>query len=415
MAGRLTLLRGIRRLVTLDHGHDGPAVGEAMGDLKIIEGAAIAAEDGRIVEVGPDRTLARRYREAAVRQARGTLVTPAIVDPHTHPVFAAPRVGEWKQRLAGASYQEIAAAGGGIMSSVRSVRDASDRALRERLATHAARLHRHGIAFAEAKSGYGLSLDDEIRMLMTIRWWNRSRADEAGIRFLPTCLAAHSVPREYRNRRRRYIDLVCGKILPEVKRRDLAERADIFCETGVFDLDETREILERARELGFRLTIHADQLSRLGGGKLAAELGADSADHLEYADAATIRAMRDAGTACVLIPGSTFYLKMNKWAPGRKMVDAGAVVALATDFNPGSSPIVSPAACMTLAAMHNGLTPEECLTGFTLNAAWAIKVHDDYGSLRPGRRAVVTEWDVEEPAEIAYAFGDNRVVGVTAL
>lgn len=415
MTKSITLLRGIRRLATVDPGHDGPATGAAMGELGLIDDAAIAVENGRILECGPDRTLARRYRGAAVREAEGSLVTPALVDPHTHPVFAQNRVGEWKQRLTGASYQAIAAAGGGIMSSVRSVRDASDRQLRERLTTHATRLHRNGVALAEGKSGYGLSLDDEVRMLRAIRWWNKTRAAEVGIVFEPTCLAAHSVPTEYKKRRGAYVKLVCDKILPEVKRLRLADRADIFCEDAVFDLAETERILRRAQDLGFRLTIHADQLSPLGGGKLAAELGAESADHLEYADAATIRALKSSGTAAVLIPGSTFVLKMKKWAPARRMIDRGVVVALATDFNPGSSPIANPATCMTLAAMHMGMTPEECLTAFTLNAAYAIRRHAEFGNLRPGKRAVVTEWHAEEPAEIAYAFGDNLCARVTWL
>ena len=409
---RTLLLRNIRTLVTLDHGNDDPLTGEAMGDLRGITEAAVAVQNGRILEHGPDRRLRRKYAGATVHDAGGALVMPGLVDPHTHPVFAAPRVEEWKLRLKGAGYQEIAAAGGGIMSSVRSVRKASDSHLRKRLEAHVLRLHNHGVAVAEAKSGYGLNRKDEVRLLKALRWWNRVRALKAGIRLVPTCLAAHSVPSDYRTRREAYIRLVCDRILPEVRRQDLAKRADIFCEEGVFSVEESLRILEVARTLGFRLTVHADQLSALGGGRLAADLGADSADHLEYADRRTVAALKKAGTACVLLPGSTFYLKMKKWAPGRRMVDVGAVVALATDFNPGSSPIASPAACMTLACMHMGLTPEECITAFTLNAAYALRLHHDFGSLRPGKRAVFSVWNAGEPAEIAYAFGDNLCTGV---
>lgn len=403
----VTLIRNIGRLVTLDHGSDEPLTGPALGELRVVERAAVAVRDGRILDHGPERRLRRRYEGATERDAGQALVTPALIDPHTHPLFAANRVGEWKMRLAGRSYQEIAAAGGGIMSSVRSIRAATDAALRSALAHNIERLRRHGVAVVEAKSGYGLSLHDEVRMLKAVRWWNKSRAADGDVLLVPTCLAAHTVPAEMKADREGYMRLVCESILPEVMRQRLAERADIFCEQGVFSIAESRRILSVARDLGFRLTVHADQLTALGGGRLAAELGADSADHLEYADAKTITALRAAGTAAVLLPGATFYLKMRKWAPARRMIDRGVVVALATDLNPGSSPIASPAACMTLAAMHMGMTPEECLAAFTLNAAYALRLHHDYGSIRPGKRAVFTLWDATEPAEIAYAFGDN--------
>jgi len=412
MRSSVTLVRNIAKLVTLDHGTNQPLVGDAMRRLGVIDKAAVAVQDGVILEAGPDRRLARRYRDASVRDAGGALVMPGLVDPHTHPVFAADRVREWKLRLGGATYQEIAAAGGGIMSSVRAVRKASDAHLRKSLEAHLDRLHRHGVSVAEAKSGYGLNRNDEIRMLKAIRWWNRSRAAEAGIRLVPTCLAAHSVPGEYKRRRSAFIRLVAEKILPEVQRLRLAERADVFCEEGVFSVGEARYILDSARALGLRLTVHADQLSPLGGGLLAAEMGADSADHLEFADRRTVVALREAGTAAVLLPGATFCLKMKHWAPARRMIDAGVVVALATDFNPGSSPVVNPATCMTLACMFMGMTPEECITGFTLNAAYALRLHAEYGSIRPGKRAVFSLWQAEEPAEIAYAFGDNRCLGV---
>ncbi|MBN2491104.1 MAG: imidazolonepropionase [Planctomycetes bacterium] len=406
------LLRNIARLVTLDHGDDAPRCGSAMGDLAVVDRAAVAVRAGRILEYGPERALVRRYRGAAVRDAEQALVLPGLVDPHTHPVFAANRVGDFKRRLAGATYQEIAAAGGGILSSVRAVREASDARLRRTLEAHLLRLGRHGVALAEAKSGYGLSLRDEVRMLEAIGWWNRRRADAAGIWLVPTCLAAHSVPPEYRGRRADYVELVIGSILPAVRRRHLAERADVFCEEGVFSVAESRRILTAARDLGLRLTVHADQLSALGGGALAAELGADSADHLEYADRRTIAALARAGTAAVLLPGSTFFLQMKRWAPARKMIDSGVVVALATDFNPGSSPVASPAACMTLACLHLKMTPEECVTAFTLNAAYALRMQAEFGSIRPGKRAVFSLWRAEEPAEIAYAFGDNLCEGV---
>jgi imidazolonepropionase len=408
----ISLLRNIGKLVTLDHGSDEPLVGPAMRELAIVTQAAVAVRNGRIVEYGPDRKLARRYASARMLDAGGALVMPGLVDPHTHPVFAANRVAEWKMRLGGASYQEIAAAGGGIMSSVRSVRKASDAHLRRMLTTHLRRLHRHGVAVVEAKSGYGLSLPDEVRQLKTIRWWNRTRSTTEGVWLVPTCLAAHSVPAEFKARRGGYLKRVCEKILPEVKRLGLAVRADVFCEEGVFSVEESRAILEAARATGLRTTVHADQLSALGGGFLAAEMGADSADHLEYADRRTIRALQQAGTAAVLLPGATFCLRMKRWAPARRMIDAGVVVALATDFNPGSSPVASPAACMTLASMHLDMTPEECITAFTLNAAYALRLNREFGSIRPGKAGVFSVWQAEEPAEIPYAFGDNLCTAV---
>lgn len=389
------LIENLRRVFTAGES------GTLAGDL------CVAVRDGRVAFVGARADLPEEFVAADHVDGRGMLLTPGLIDCHTHPAFVRGRADEFAQRLAGASYEEIAARGGGIVSSTIAVREAGDDVLLAQTARNLQRLRRHGVVIAEGKSGYGLSLRDEIRQLQAIR----DAGEACDMHTVRTCLAAHSLPLEYRGsdeKRAEYLRLVIDEILPAAAREGLAQRADIFCEQGVFTPDETRRVGQAARDLGLRLTIHAEQLHTTGGAGVAAELEADSADHLEYLDPSAIPAMRDAGAAAVLLPGSTYVLKMEKWADGRALIDAGLRVALATDFNPGSSPIANPAFVMNLAVMHCGLTPEEALLGFTREAAYALRLPPgEYGVVQPGARAAFALWDVDHEREIPYYAGSN--------
>jgi imidazolonepropionase len=368
---------------------------------------AIAIELGRVVWVGELDALPQSFSSATRLDARGALVTPGLIDCHTHPAFVRARADEFAMRIAGATYEQIAAAGGGIVSSTNAVREVDDAALLAQTSRNLERLRAHGVVVAEGKSGYGLSMHHELRQLEAIR-----QAGEAAEMFtIRTCLAAHSLPMEFRgdaNRREEYLRIVCEEILPTAAANGLAQRADVFCEEGVFTPEESLRVGKAALAAGLRVTVHAEQLHPSGGATVAAELGADSADHLEYLPQEGLERMLEAGVSAVLLPGSTHVLKMDRWADGRRMVDAGLNVALATDFNPGSSPIANPAFVMNLAVMHCGLTPDEALLGFTRNAALALRLDaSEWGCIAPGSRAAFALWDVDHEHELPYYAGSN--------
>lgn len=403
------VLENLRRVVTCaPGGTPGPLLGTRMGDLAALEGdLCVAATEGRVAYVGPRAGLPAAFAGAPRKDCGGLLLTPALVDCHTHPAFVRARAEEFELRLRGASYEEIAARGGGILSSTRAVRESSDAALGHATRRNLARLRAHGVAVVEGKSGYGLGLEHELRQLRAIR----DAGEALDLFTVRTCLAAHSLPAEYRGSaaaRDDYLKLVCEHILPAAARDGLATRADVFCEQGAFTPDETARVGRRAGQLGLRVTIHAEQLHPSGGAAAAAALGADSADHLEFAGNAEFAAMLAAGTAAVLLPGSTHCLRMSRWADGRAMVEAGLCVALATDFNPGSSPVANPAFVMNLAVLHCGLTPAEALAAFTVNAAHALRLPPgEFGVVAPGARAAFSLWDVDHEREIAYYAGSN--------
>ncbi len=402
-----TVFENLKRVVTCaPAGVSGPLLRGDMSNLAPLDGdLAIAVIDGRVSYAGKRSTLPRDTSGATRVDCKGLLLTPALIDCHTHPAFVRSRADEFEMRLAGASYEQIAARGGGILSSMKAVREASDAQLLAATQRNLGRLRDHGVAVAEAKSGYGLDQQHELRQLAAIA----AAGNALDMHTIGTCLAAHSCPPEYRSddaRRAAYLDLVCNVILPAAASQGLARRADIFCEQGVFDVPATRRIAQAARKLGLGLTVHAEQLSLFGGAKVAAECVADSADHLEFADAATLAAMAAAGTAAVLLPGSTYHLRMDQWADGRAMIDAGLCVALATDFNPGSCPIPNPCFIMNLAVMRCGLTPAQALAGFTRNAAQALRLDTtQWGLIAPGSRAAFALWDVDHERELAYYAG----------
>lgn len=376
------VIRHIHALVTATG--PAPRCGAGQRDVRIVKDAAVASRDGRIVFVGRDADCERdapATASAVVIDASGRAVVPGFVDPHTHVVFAGDRREELRRRLAGASYAEIAAEGGGIVETVRATRAASENDLAGQTRARLDEMLRAGTTTAEAKSGYGLATEAELKMLRVIRRLN----DEQPIDLVATFLGAHEVPIEYRDRRRDYVDLLVRDMIPAVAGARLAEWCDVFCETGVYTPAESREILEAGANAGLLPRIHADELGRSGGSRLAADLGARSADHLLFVDREDAGRMARAGVVATLLPIAAFYLKIGRFAPARMLIDAGVAVALATDLNPGGGFSPSMPFAMTLACFAMGMTFEEALTAATLNAAYAIDRHGDVGSLETGK------------------------------
>lgn len=385
-----------------------PLAGSALASLSVVEDGAVAIRDGRIVAVGPRTTLEQGYAPRERLDAAGGVVVPGFVDAHTHPVFGGTREEEFELRMSGADYVEIAKAGGGILSSVRGVRGASDELLTAGLMVRLDRFLELGTTTVEAKSGYGLSLDDELRCLEVIRAASKAHAVE----LVPTFLGAHDYPEEFRERRADYVDLLVERMLPEVAERGLARYCDIFIESHVFDLQASRRILERARELGLELRVHADQLTPLGGAQLAAELGAASADHLECVSDEGIEALAAAGVVPVLCPVVPLYLRQTQEAPARRMVEAGLAPALATDFNPGSCYLQSMPEVLSWAALRYGFSAAEALTAATLNAAASLGLAGRLGSLEPGKDADLALLDLPNHHHLTYELGRNPVRAV---
>jgi len=400
------LVTNASEVLTLDHGRPGPVTGEAMRDLCSVPGGAVAIGDGKVLAVGPAKDLAARYEAAETLDAGGNVVMPGFVDPHTHLVFPATREDEFEMRCLGKSYEEIAAAGGGIRNSARRMR----RAKREDLVARARALRRsallHGTTTIEAKSGYGLETEAEILSLEVA-----GEIDDRGD-LVRTFLGAHEVPDEYRGDRDEYVRIVIEEMLPRVVEGGLATFCDVFCEEGVFSIEESRRILGAARDAGLAIKLHADELHGTGGAELAAELGAVSADHLIRASDAGIRAMAGAGVVATLLPGTSYFLGMKAFAPGRKMVEAGCAVAVATDCNPGSSMTENMQFVITTACLGYGFTPAEAITAATINAAHAVGMGDFVGSIAPGKRADLIVLDVPNPRLLAYHHGVNHVATV---
>jgi imidazolonepropionase len=364
-----------------------------------IENGALAIKEGRIAWLGSASELPHRDAGEVIDGAGGWL-TPGLIDCHTHLVFAGDRSGEFEERLTGASYEEIARAGGGIARTVAATRQASHAELEEAAARRLACLLAEGVTTIEIKSGYGLDRGTEIKMLEVAR----RLGQEHPIDVRTTFLGAHALPKEYANDRAGYLELVCGQVLPEIAERGLADAVDAFCEGIAFSPEEVARVFDAARALGLPVKLHADQLSDLGGAALAARFEALSADHLEYASEAGIRAMAGAGTVAVLLPGAFYTLRERQLPPVELFRRHGVPIALATDCNPGSSPITSLLAILNLACNLFGLTPEEALAGATRHAARALAL-DDRGTLALGKRADLALWRIHRPAELSYWFG----------
>jgi imidazolonepropionase len=386
-----------------------PRVGPELRELGVVSRGGMIARDGLIERVAASAEIEKSIdADTTVVDAGGRVLLPGFVDAHTHPVFASTRVDEFEERSKGATYQEIAARGGGIQSTVNRTRAASVDQLVTTGRRYADWFLRGGTTTVEAKSGYGLSLEDELKMLRAIRRLD----EETPLRYVPTFLGAHSIPPEYRSRRDEYVSLIVDQMLPQVAQQKLAEYCDVFCEEKVFTTDESWKILSAARCHGLGLRMHADQLSLSGGAKLAAELGTSTADHLEHTDAAGIAALKEASVQPVLLPGSVYALGSTRYPAAREMIDAGLALVLATDFNPGSSPTPSIPMILSLASTHMKMTPAEGITAVTINAAYSLNRGAELGSLEPGKIADFVIHDCSDYRELAYYFGIEHAASV---
>ena len=372
----------------------------------LLERGAMLVDDGRITWIGTEGMQPRNQTITHEHDLRGALVTPGLVDCHTHLVYAGDRAREFEMRLQGASYEEIALAGGGIRSTVAATRTASDEALFALARDRALALQAEGVTTLEVKSGYGLSAEHEARCLRVARRLGR----ELAMTVRSTCLAAHAVPPEFEGRSDAYVDAVCSW-LPALHGEGLVDAVDAFCERIGFTPEQTRRVFEAARALGLPVKLHAEQLSDQGGAALAAEFNALSCDHLEHLSQSGVDAMARAGTAAVLLPGAFYFLRETKLPPIEALRAAGVPMAVATDHNPGSSPTLSPLLMLNMACTLFRLTPEEALRGMTVNGARALGLADR-GTLAPGQRADFVVWPHEHPSQLAYAFGQHPAIRV---
>jgi imidazolonepropionase len=399
----MLLIRNTAQVVCVARTGQRVKQGRDQRNVSILQGGSVLIRDGRIDWVGPSAGLPH-FGDADVIDASGKVVLPGLVDSHTHLLFAGSREDEFEQRLEGRSYQEIAAGGGGINATVRRVRETSKDELKALARPRLERLLRFGVTTVEVKSGYGLTLVDEIKCLEAIAELNA----EGPLELIATFLGAHAIPPEFANNREGYVRLLTDEMLPEIARRGLAEFCDVFCETGVFSLKESDRILTRARELGFRLKLHADELTSLGGAELAARLGAVSADHLLCVSDAGIDALAEAGTVATLLPGTAFFLG-KPYAPARRLIDAGVPVALASDCNPGTCPTENLPLAGTIACTQMKMLPAEAVTALTLNAAAALGRSDRVGAIGVGKQADLVIFDVPDYRHVFYHFGVNHV------
>ncbi len=407
----MLVLKNISQVVTLK-GEPGPRKGKDMSELGIIENGAIMIRADRIVWVGPTKSLPIREPHEKIETfdalGLGLMALPGFVDAHTHPIFGGTRAIEYDMRCAGKTYQKIAASGGGIAASVRQLRAATVDQLVERAERYFRLFLAHGTTTIEAKTGYGLSADNEWKSLKALEL-ARSRSR---LEVIPTFLGAHAIPEEYRQSRTKYVRLLTDEMIPKVAREDLAEFCDVFCDSDYFTVEESRTILQAAKAAGLGLRIHADQLSHSGGAQLAAELRAASADHLECIDANDIKALKRAGTVATLLPATAFNLGLTQYPPARKLVSAGVPVALATNFNPGSCFNLNMQLVLSIACSQMKMTPAEAITAATINGACSLGISARVGSIEEGKQADIVLMDVGDYRELPYFFGVNHCVVV---
>ena len=375
-------------------------------DAGIIQDGYIAVQDGRIIDVNSGRAPEELYGEnTRVIDAAGKTVTPGLIDSHTHLIHGGSRERELPMKLKGVPYLEILKAGGGILSSVRNTRNASKHQLKEKAIKSLDQMFRNGTTTVEAKSGYGLDFDTEVKCLELAVELN----EEHDMDIVSTYMGAHAVPEEFKSNAEVYMRLMMDKVMPYVKKQGLAEYMDVFCEHGVFTPEESELLMEHGKNLGFKLKIHADEIVPLQGAELAAKMGAVSAEHLLAASEEGIMAMAKGGVTAVVLPGTSFYLMLGKYAQARKMIEQGVRVAIATDYNPGSCPTENLQSIMTFACFGMKLTPEEIIRGMTINAAYAIDRNSEIGSIEKGKKADLVIFDAPNMDYIVYHFGINHV------
>jgi imidazolonepropionase len=400
-------IRNASQLVTLQGSSQAPLVKEAMSELGLIENGSVWIENGVICDVGKEVELLEKYKdrlgEAEIVDASGRLVTPGLVDPHTHLVFAGSRENEFNMRLQGATYMEIMNNGGGIHATTRRTKSASNKELFEESYERLNQFLVHGVTTVEAKSGYGMEWETELKQLEVAKELNEKHVVDV----VSTFMGAHAVPKEYKENPDEFVALLIDEMIPKVAEMGLAEFNDVFCEHGVFTPEQSKRILEAGKQYGLIPKIHADEIEPYEGAELAAEVGAISADHLLRASGKGMRAMAEKGVVGVLLPGTAYFL-MAESANGRKMIDLGVPVALSTDCNPGSSPTVSLPFIMNLGCLKMGMTPAEVITAATINAAHAINRGKEIGSLEVGKKADITMFNVDNYMKLQYSYGVNH-------
>ncbi len=395
-ASQLVTLRGPKR----------PRVGTELSELGIIRDGGMLVRNGKIEKVGPSDEIEKNVGDEEIVDVGGRVVMPGFIDAHTHLVFAGNRLDDFERRSRGETYEQIAKAGGGIWSTVQKTRAASELDLLTQAKKHANWLLSCGTTTVEAKSGYGLTVEDELKLLRVMRQLN----EEVRLEVVPTFLGAHAVPRELSPDE--YLDVVITKMLPRVTAEKLAEFCDVFCERGYFNVDQSRKILSAAKKVGLSLRGHVDQLTSSGGAKLMAEMGATTADHLEQTDEQGIAALKKANVQPVLLPGSVYALGSSRYPRAREMIEAELAIVLATDFNPGSSPTPSMPMVLSLACTQMKMSPAEAITASTVNAAYSVNRGDKIGSLEPGKLANFVIFDCEDYRELAYWFGFQQTHSV---
>ena len=400
------LITGASQILTLRG--PGPRRGKALADPGVLRDGAILVRGGEIAAVGPSRKVAslKESKDAEKLDVGGRVVLPGFVDAHTHLIHAASRAEEYELKIQGVSYEEIARKGGGILNSVKKLRATTAQDLKRRARGFLERFAEYGTTTIEAKSGYGLDIASELRILAL----HHELDAEQPVQIASTFLGAHVVPAEYRGKAggtAAYVDLLAQRLIPEVAESRLAEFCDVFCERGAFTVRESRRVLEAGKNHGLAPRVHAEQLSNTGSTRLGIALGAKSCDHLEYLKPADIRALGQSKTVATLLPGCDFYLGLDRYAPARELIAAGAIVGLATDFNPGTSPTLSMPMVLSLACSQLRMTPAEAIAAATVNAAYSLGREDRIGSLQAGKQADLAVFEVADYREIPYYFGVN--------